>query len=311
MRFEKDMELLILEDIIQLEQVRAFLTYHRGVLSDRLKNINYWINMEQPQIEPPKTDGSGGVIFGIIAVSALTAVGYFAGKLIDWILGGILGFLALLVGLEDVNVSIPLILAVLGAILGVYILISTIQDDADYNSKSKAEYYNMLDRDAQITKNKRWANDQLKPVTESIGRVNEEIEIVDSKLAKVYSLNMLPKQYRSYQAAKYIYDFISSSPYDIEQAMPDFRLSNIEEKLNIIIARLNEIIRQNDISILQQIQTNASLSKIEMQNRGILDKMEQVQNVSEQELNTLKVLSVQNEVITYLSLGTYLNTLHS
>lgn len=93
--------------------------------------------------------------------------------------------------------------------------------------------------------------------------------------------------------------------------MLDFRLSNIEEKLNIIIAQLNEIIRQNDISILQQMQNNASLFKIEMQNRGILDKLEQVQNVSEQELYNLKVLSVQNEVTTYLSLGTYLNTLHS
>lgn len=50
MRFEKDIELLILEDIIQLEQVRAFLTHQRGVLSDRLNNINYWINMEQPKI---------------------------------------------------------------------------------------------------------------------------------------------------------------------------------------------------------------------------------------------------------------------
>ena len=29
MRFEKDIELLILEDIIQLEQVRAFLTHQR------------------------------------------------------------------------------------------------------------------------------------------------------------------------------------------------------------------------------------------------------------------------------------------
>lgn len=144
-----------------------------------------------------------------------------------------------------------------------------------------------------------------------MGRVNEEIEIVNCKLAKVYSLDILPNQYRSYQAAKYIYDFIISSPYDIEQAMLDFRLSNIEEKLNIIIAQLNEIIRQNDISILQQMQNNASLFKIEMQNRGILDKLEQVQNVSEQELYNLKVLSVQNEVTTYLSLGTYLNTLHS
>lgn len=124
-------------------------------------------------------------------------------------------------------------------------------------------------------------------------------------------MDILPNQYRSYQAAKYIYDFIISSPYDIEQAMLDFRLSNIEEKLNIIIAQLNEIIRQNDISILQQMQNNASLFKIEMQNRGILDKLEQVQNVSEQELYNLKVLSVQNEVTTYLSLGTYLNTLHS
>lgn len=262
-----------------------------------------------PKIEPPEADNV--IILGIIAVPALAAIGYFFGKLIDWIFGGIFGFLALLVGLEDVNVSIPFVFAVLGAILGACALVSTILDGVDNNSRLKAEYYKKLDRDAQITKNKRWANGQLKPVTESMGRVNEEIEIVNCKLAKVYSLDILPNQYRSYQAAKYIYDFIISSPYDIEQAMLDFRLSNIEEKLNIIIAQLNEIIRQNDISILQQMQNNASLFKIEMQNRGILDKLEQVQNVSEQELYNLKVLSVQNEVTTYLSLGTYLNTLHS
>ena len=61
--------------------------------------------MEQPKIEPPEADNV--IILGIIAVPALAAIGYFFGKLIDWIFGGIFGFLAVnaLLGCHDLALS--------------------------------------------------------------------------------------------------------------------------------------------------------------------------------------------------------------
>ncbi len=89
------------------------------------------------------------------------------------------------------------------------------------------------------------------------------IEQIDNMLKRAYNLNIVPLQFRDIYGVTYLYDFISTSNLSLSDAVLNCNLEQIKSKLDVIISKCDEIIRQ-------QKMINANLREIQRQNNQLL-----------------------------------------
>lgn len=199
---------------------------------------------------------------------------------------------------------------ILGIILGIAVLIDMVSVDSSMEEEYQAEYRRYKARYNEARKNADWARQQKPVVEREFNQIVKERQTIGELLEDLYALDIIPIQYREIEAVCYIYDYISTSPYGIENAMMDFRMSNIQQKLDEISQKLNYMIRQNDTRILLDIQNQAALETLKKQNQSTLDYLQKIEDSAEANREYQRISTAYAKANTYLSLGTYLNTLN-
>lgn len=90
----------------------------------------------------------------------------------------------------------------------------------------------------------------------------EKYQEADKILTKMYTVNLIPQQFRNIYAIYYLYDYLSTSQSNLESAMLHFNLEEIKAKLDKVIAQQQEIILQQSIQISQNDEMIAQNKKL-------------------------------------------------
>lgn len=139
--------------------------------------------------------------------------------------------------------------------VGIIIIVGTIliavisaSSKASKNDERRLEYKRQLEQDEQRVRHEVEQRDaliNLKP--EYVARLDEAKSI----LARAYSVNIIPEQFRSIYAIYYLYSYLSTSQSTLESAMLHFDLNEIKAKLDTIIIQQRQIILQNAQKLAQ------------------------------------------------------------
>lgn len=116
--------------------------------------------------------------------------------------------------------------------------------------------------------NKRVVN--IKEIRRQIDEVYDELERARAILDKAYNINIIPKQHRNLYTVHYLCEYIGSSTETLSAALLNFNLTEIKQKLDVIIDQQQEMIlnqcwlaAQNDQIIKQNQEKLQSLANIE------------------------------------------------
>lgn len=138
--------------------------------------------------------------------------------------------------------------------------------------------------------------------------VEKELANVNNLLAKAYSLNIIPSQFRnSIYTIYYLYDFVSTSNQSFTTALMHYDLHEIKMKLDTIIQQQQEI-------IIQQARMIAQNREIIAQNQACLQKLSSLEKTASSiEYNTAQtavyseIASRNAEVCAWISTAQYLD----
>ncbi len=141
-----------------------------------------------------------------------------------------------------------------------------------------------------------------------INEINKYIEHINSMLEKSYGLDIIPLQFRGIYGITYLYDFISSSNLSLSDAVINCNLEQIKDKLDVIINKCDEIIRQ-------QKSTNANLREIQRQNNQLLAESKKISNNTALAAQYSKIaaensavsLELQKKQLAYQEVDSWLN----
>ncbi|SEK99239.1 hypothetical protein SAMN02910353_01667 [Ruminococcus sp. YRD2003] len=89
----------------------------------------------------------------------------------------------------------------------------------------------------------------------AIDECNAEKKAVGALLAKAYSANIIPQQFRNIQGVYYLYDYLSTSNQSLSEALMQANLESIKQKMD-------KMIQLQSVQIIQQAQTNAKLGQL-------------------------------------------------
>ncbi len=151
--------------------------------------------------------------------------------------------------------------------------------DRDISLFEQNDIYDDLDKhfDEICEDFKQTITEEYKVKTHTIDSLENKKEklkynLVEAKriLNKLYSINIIPEQYRNIYAVYYLHDFISTSEFSLETALLHCDLDEIKVKLDKIINLQMEI-------IINQAEQEAQNKKLYEQNQRTLEKLSEIE----------------------------------
>lgn len=154
-------------------------------------------------------------------------------------------------------------LALMGAIAyTLYVAYCGILTDQEECERQQEAYKNYLEN--VEADRKRVAAELVEKKRQQEERQNlyEKYQESDKILTEMYTINLIPQQFRNIYAIYYLYDYLSTSQSNLESAMLHFNLEEIKAKLDKVIAQQQEIILQQSIQIAQNDEMIAQNKKL-------------------------------------------------
>lgn len=122
----------------------------------------------------------------------------------------------------------------------------------EYNEnevKRKADFDNMLAEELEKF------NADIKQLDDFANGVKSDITATKEMLASEYDVNIIPTQFRNIRGVYYLYDYLSTSKQSLSEALMQFNLEAIKQKLD-------RMIQQNSTIMLEQRKQNFQLGKL-------------------------------------------------
>lgn len=155
-----------------------------------------------------------------------------------------------------------IIILIVVAIIFFALLHSYITSKKEYNKKIKDDY------------------ERVKKEKQEIVRLKGEIDDVATKLkeantllSETYSINIIPRQFRTVQGVCYLYDYMSTSQQSLESAFLNYNINEINVSVNKVIEQQSEM-------ILQQYVTNAKLDVVAGHSRKMMEQLANIEKNS-------------------------------
>lgn len=132
---------------------------------------------------------------------------------------------------------------------------------------------------------------------------DREYRTVQSLLNDFYSMNILPEPYRNIQSVYYLYNYMSTSQESLSNA---FLHERIENGIQRILAKLDQIVAQNEEIIFHQRIAEAQNQQIIEQNYEIISELEKSNKTTQEISKKLDVGNNYLRVNNYFAYATYL-----
>lgn len=142
------------------------------------------------------------------------------------------------------------------AIITIFCLIWIIYDE----SKDQKRYVNEVNFEKERIKSESYEKEKLSDI---LSAIMKDLNQTETLLHKAYDINLIPKKYRNIYAAYFLYDYISTSNANLNEALFNCALDEISKKLDTIIEQQQEI-------IMELARSNAFNEQIVRQNEETL-----------------------------------------
>ncbi len=123
------------------------------------------------------------------------------------------------------------------AIITIFCLIWIIYDE----TKDQKRYVNETNFEEERIKSELYEKENL---SEILSEITRDLTQTETLLDKAYDINLIPQKYRNIYAAYFLYDYISTSNVNLNEALFHCDLDEISKKLDTIIEQQREIIME-------------------------------------------------------------------
>lgn len=287
--------LLYLRDLRDLE-------YARNKIKTIYNQQEYVTNKSIEEMKTPKwaIDSEhvdfGILILGGIVVAAVAAIGFFFKWVTDICSDDILDYL-----ISCCTNIISKACWGLCVILAVVFIISFGENIASARASKK---HNDKER-ARINGNIKTINNLKITWEAQKNYLTREYAKVGNLLNTYYSQNILPMQYRNLSALIYIYQYMATSNANLETVLLH---AHMEDGIQRIERRLNDIIRQNEEIIFSQHIAEAHNRKMVEQNKQMLSSLGRIENSASETAYYSKMTANYARTIEYFETARYLQS---
>lgn len=205
------------------------------------------------------------------------------------------------------------VLAVLGilAAIGCFVLGASQNEQDEFAikkyEKNKSVYENALWQYRMREPEREQTKKNLVVWNQKVQYYGKYLSEVSKIRDRVYSVNIIARNYRNEYAAYYLYDWFSSSQSDdLDMALQMFVLEEIKARLDRVIANQTEILLNQRIQLALQRQ---SLEQQQRHSEMMRTKLNQI-NASNEERNTyLKMIESNTATTAYFAVADYIRKL--
>lgn len=172
------------------------------------------------------------------------------------------------------------------------------------SNENSLSYYRTECRSLEERK-KAWRERQgLIPGKKSeIAFLEAEQEKIQTLLLKVYSINIIPKQYRDFYTAVYLYDFFETSyEDDVSVALGLYALEQIKEKLDIIISNQSEMLLNQYTMLAEQREAREEQAE---HNRRMQNKVDGLQSSMDEITRSQRIVESNSDTAAFFAQATY------
>lgn len=293
----RDVLLLHLNDVRIMEtfirQSKLKIKELQDELNAKRKEFDDFANETFPKSPPEKKDICvSGVDYFVVQVSAL-------GLMLSGAVLLFCGFFALLEfseGYVTRDIGFPLVISI---VVTLVFLIAIRIGNKNLDKRKDAIYIRILNEyrsekeefeRIQYVKISN-AENEFKNFKEhfnnSVNDITAQINETKDLLQQAYSVNIIPTQFRNIEGVYYLHDYLSTSNQTFSEALMQFNLEAIKSKLDNMIKLQAE-------SVIQQAITNAKLDETITQNQQILQQVEKSAKYS-------KISAINSEVTKLLT----------
>lgn len=145
---------------------------------------------------------------------------------------------------------------------------------------------------------------EIPALKSELPKCKREISIANDTLQKIYSANVIPRQYRNIYAAVYLYDWFSTSQADdLDMALNMFVLEEIKEKLDRIIENQMDIILNQRMMLTNQ---QRSLEQQQRHSNMMRAKLNQIAASNEERNTYLSMIESNTAATAYFAAADYI-----
>lgn len=184
---------------------------------------------------------------------------------------------------------------IVAAILAVIAIIHPILTVVD-NNKKKEEIELINASDDIRVENELREKEMLEWVR---SEAYKEFQQAEQLLERIYSVNIVPKQFRDLYAVHYLYDFVTTSNESLTTALMNYNLEQIKQKLDTIIEQQREIILNQAIQISQN-------EKLIKQNQQQINQLARIEQNTEKADTYSKIAASNAEACAWIGLAQYI-----
>lgn len=267
---------------LHLSDLRA-MEYAKNKLGQKICDLDYRINSlgySGRQTYVPESMDFGG-IFGLLVFAVIAAI---AGNLLSVVENWMFETSVLKV--------IGYIVAAIFAVIAITHLILTVVD----NNKKKEEIELINASDDIRVENELREKQMLEWVR---SEAYKEFQQAEQLLERIYSVNIVPKQFRDLYAVHYLYDFVTTSNESLTTALMNYNLEQIKQKLDTIIEQQREIILNQAIQIAQN-------EKLIKQNQQQINQLARIEQNTEKAATYSKIAASNAEACAWIGLAQYI-----
>lgn len=298
MRFQRDFLVPYLQNVCSMELLREKI--------DAIES-KYSVQVTQKQLIPkPTAPAKPQLKFPPITAYIfmfILSVGILACVL----------FIALMIFMVDDKGFFSYVLLIAAAI-GLLMLIGMAEDPLydiqstwRYNKSERRRYkYETETLDNRVHQ---WKHrmDTIVPIRKKADFWYGELRKAENLLDELYSVNIIPGQYRNKYAALYLYQYFSESQFDdLAMALNTFVLEEIKEKLDKIIRNQSEILINQRLQIAMQRESNELQKKHTKMMKAKLDNM---QTTLEEHNSYLRMIESDTATTAFLTKVNYIRNI--
>lgn len=239
--------------------------------NEEYKTNKYLKELEEPKLKSRAETADFGILLLDLCVAAVFALGaYFwqwlYGKCGDGVLDMLLGW--------GINIMSKIFwcICIFCIIVGIVEMMQDIFRAGEVKESNDKERQRVKGNKEIIQKTKQEWESRRKYLQKEYNRV---IELQNT----YYKENILAMQYRNLPALIYIYQYMSTSRADLEVVLMH---THLEEGIQRIERKLDEIIRQNESVIFSQHIAEAQNNAIMTQNKNMLNSLGRIENNAEE-----------------------------
>lgn len=278
---------------------------------------NYTRNYEVPdELVKPQKEHRRAFWIGVakgLGIACICTIGIFLFIFFLFFLGDLANSILKYIGIhssmrESYGREICLAFALVSVVMTAIILVCCVIREKgimNRNYRGEIEEYN---RDVEQLETYKNYQNILPYHREVVEKCKIEYDKVKELLDEAYSVNIIPNRYRNVYAVSYLYDYFSSSNADdLDAIIQTLLLDNIQQELQKIQAKLDQIINNQDnmIPVLQNICSKAGRIERNIKRNG----ERQLRAYADQE-RYLDIIEANTRASAYFSAATCIEVMN-